>query len=93
MFDRNGDITVYLGLDNLNPENVFKITKKIIYPYYSQKPFEIDIGLLKLERKVKFSKSINPICISKENMTGNENYQCVLTGFSKTSRGKKKMIK
>ncbi|EEB19400.1 trypsin-beta, putative [Pediculus humanus corporis] len=89
------DIKVFLGeYDTQNtgnyieplPEEIHKVSKKILHPHFQFKitqPDRFDIALLKLSRKVQYKENILPICLPEQSDTF-EGYIGVVAGWGKT---------
>lgn len=67
---REANYLVHLGKHWLNvpDEHVreFKVERAILHPSYTRKTFANDIGLLKMNGKVQYTKYIQPICLWDE---------------------------
>ncbi|CAA9998571.1 unnamed protein product [Nesidiocoris tenuis] len=75
------DIVVYLGeYDTQNtgyfhepfPEEIHKVTQKIVHPKFQfrmSQPDRFDVALIRLNRGVTFRENILPICLPKRGMT------------------------
>lgn len=67
---REEDYLIYLGKHKFNtPDDnavEFKVVRAILHPNYQQSSLSNDIGLLKLDRNVKFSEFIQPACLWNE---------------------------
>ncbi|KAK6634645.1 hypothetical protein RUM43_012046 [Polyplax serrata] len=89
------DIKVFLGeYDTQNtgnyieplPEEIHRVSKKILHPYFQFKitqPDRFDIALLKLSRKVHYRENILPICLPGQSDTF-EKHIGVVAGWGKT---------
>lgn len=70
----------------------YHASTRYFYPTHFQGNFNNNLGLLKLDRKVKFSDRVRPACLSEKTFTGNENLECTFSGFGATAgNGKRKL--
>ncbi|XP_077290897.1 transmembrane protease serine 9-like [Arctopsyche grandis] len=75
---------VVLGNEDLDkyPEFIFNVIEKVIHPEYQPVSVYNDIGLLKMDKKVKYSEKIRPACLHVGNPVNDQ--KAVATGWGIT---------
>ena len=86
------DLIVKVGSIKFNDGDVegIGVSHIVNHPSYSSEGVHDDIGLLRLSKPIKFSKTVSPICLPRKKfMINNFKYfhYCVMTGFGKINRG------
>ena len=84
------DVRIGLGVYNLTSakrKDIHRVNKIIVHPKYDEKTLRNDISLIKLEKRVDFSKTIAPICLADNSMSkiNLDNVPAVLTGWGSTN--------
>ena len=84
------DLTVKVGSIKFEGHDVESIGVTHIINHPDNVGFKNDIGLLRLSKPIKFSKTVGPICLPKTTLK-EENLKsfryCVMTGFGTMNRG------
>ncbi|XP_077290821.1 transmembrane protease serine 9-like [Arctopsyche grandis] len=75
---------VWLAHEDLDkyPEYLFNVVERVIHPEYRAPSIYNDIGLLKLDKKVKYSEKIRPACLHVGNQINDQ--KAIATGWGIT---------
>ncbi|XP_077290816.1 uncharacterized protein LOC143914464 isoform X2 [Arctopsyche grandis] len=83
----SGNMVKYVRLggedmDKHTPEFLFNVIERVVHPNYTSRFIYNDIGLIKLDKTIKYSEKIRPACLHVGNQV---NYQkAIATGFGST---------
>jgi len=59
--------------------------KKFMYFHRSEGPFSHDLALVKLQKKVRFSPEVSPVCLPEHGFEYRDGLECVVSGWGQTS--------
>ena len=68
-------------------EKIIKVSKIVRHEDYKLGSYDADITLVKLEKPVKYSTFIKPVCLPDEDQDETVGDSCYVTGWGRTQEG------
>ncbi|XP_077290819.1 uncharacterized protein LOC143914466 [Arctopsyche grandis] len=71
------------GTDKHTSEFLFNVIERVTHPDFKRNSFYNDIGLLKLDKKIKYSETVRPACLHVGNQV--DDLKVIATGWESTN--------